>query len=152
MDFTGGVLFIFLFFIFIDCIRDMQTLVIPANKNKIETVLTVISTIILLSITYLFASRWYHYIIGILGASIPILSWKRKGINNKGFRSIARLGYWSNWNNLKKVEVSLGNQIKVTFHNRYLHYDTHYYEKEDYNEIITLLHENMPDVNLFCSK
>ncbi|MFZ7119884.1 MAG: hypothetical protein ACOWWH_02890 [Eubacteriaceae bacterium] len=145
MDFFGGIIFIFLLLIIIECIRDIRNLIISAEKQKIDIVIVLISTVILLSITYLYANTWFHNIIGILGASIPIIGWASKGITTKGFRSIARLGYWTNWNNLKKVQVTIENKIKVTFYNRYLQYDIHYYKKDDYNRIITLLRENLAD-------
>lgn len=72
------------------------------------------------------------------------MSWARKGVTLKGFNSIRGFGRTGSWNNLKNVQVSLKDYVKVSFITRNSFENIHYYKKENYDRIITLLLENLP--------
>jgi hypothetical protein len=142
----GGLVFVFFIIIIVDCLNDIRGLIIPARKQTLEIIFLVMGSMVILGITYLYAKTWFHIILGILGVVYLILSWSKKGITRKGFNSIRNIGYFGfgSWNNLKSVQVSLKNDVMVSFINRRSYEDIHYYKIEDYNRIITLLLENLP--------
>lgn len=86
----------------------------------------------------------FLYLLGLLGMIILLLTLRRRGISSKGFRGGRGLT-WANLNRLNSVKVSRREKdIRVDFTGRYLSYDTQYYEKEDYQRIISILQENVP--------
>lgn len=137
----SGLIFLFFIIIILDCFNDIRGLIITARKQKIDIIFLVIGSAVLLGITYLYAKTWFHNILGVLGVLILILSWARRGITRKGFNSIKGFGS-GNWKTLKNVQVSLKNEVKVSFINSSRE-DIHYYKVEDYDRIITLLLENL---------
>ena len=139
----NGLIFIFFIIMIVDCIKDIRDLIIPARKQTLDIIFLVISITVILGITYLYANTWVHIILGILGSVFLILTWAKKGITRKGFNSIRYFGS-GKWNNLKNVQVSLKNDVKVSFIERASYEDIHYYKIEDYDRIITLLLENLP--------
>ncbi|MGH4120338.1 hypothetical protein [Clostridium sp.] len=139
----GGLIFLFFIIIIVDCIKDIRDLIIPARKQTMDIIFLVISIMVILEITYLYAKTWVHIILGILGVVSLILTWAKKGITRKGFNTIRYFGS-GKWNNLKNVQVSLKNDVKVSFIERASYEDIHYYKIEDYDRIITLLLENLP--------
>ncbi|MGK0465979.1 hypothetical protein [Clostridium sp.] len=140
----GGLIFVFFIIIILDCLNDIRGLIIPARKQTVEIIFLVIGSMFILGVTYLYAKTWVHIILGILGAAFLILSWARKGITLKGFNAIRGFGRAGNWNNLKNVQVSLENHVRVSFTTCNLSENIHYYKEDDYDRIITLLLENLP--------
>lgn len=141
MDY-GWLIFLFFIIKIVTCIIDIRDLIIPASKKTIEIVALIISSAILLGITYIYGKTWAHDILGVLGVFILILPWLSRGITSKGFRSI-RVGRSGNWNKLKEVHVFLKKDVKVSFIDGKLNEDIHHYKKEDYDKIITLLLEHL---------
>ena len=143
MDTKGIFIILALTAIIIIYLKDIKELIIPTKKSKLEIATVVISTIVIIGIMYLYGETWFHYLIGFLGIIFMIVTLPRRGITIKGFRSNRGI-YWGNWNKLKSVGVTMNKDVKVHFTGRYLYWDTHCYRKEDYEEIITILQENLP--------
>lgn len=139
----GGLIFVFFIITILYCLNDIRGLIIPARKQTVEIIFIVIGSMFLMGVTYLYGKTWVHIIIGILGTAFFILSWARKGITLKGFNVIRGIRSGS-WDNVKNVQVSLGNYVKVSFITRNLNENIHYYKQEDYDRIITLLLEHLP--------
>ena len=141
----GGIIFLLFTIGIADCLKDIRALLIPTKKQKTEIVLLLIGSLFIMAITYLYAKSWFHYILGILGTAYLILSWARIGITAKGFNSLRGYGSPGKWNRLRRVHVSLKNNVRVSFIRRNYYEDIHYYDSEDYDIIVTLLLENLPD-------
>jgi hypothetical protein len=139
----GGLIFIFFIIAILYCLNDIRGLIIPAIKQTVEIIFIVIGSMFLMGGTYLYAKTWVHIILGILGTALFILSWARIGITLKWFNAVRGFGRVGSWANLKNVQVSLGNYVKVSFITRNLNENIHYYKKEDYDRIINLLLENL---------
>lgn len=144
MDLTGGLFLVGFIVIIIIYIKDIRNLIIPTRKKVAEIVLVIIGTILLLGITYVYGKTLLHIIVGILGAVSLILSFARQGITDKGFRGIQGLGCYGNWNELKAVHISVKRDVRVSFIHRNFKEDIHYYRKEDYVKIITLVYKHLP--------
>ena len=142
MDIQG--IFIFLGFtaIIILYLKDIKEIIIPTKKSKLEIIGIIISVVIIFLITYLYGRNWFHYVVGFLGVMPIILVLPRRGITSKGFRSVKGI-YWGNWNKLRSVHVTKNKDVRIYFTGRYLSYDTHYYNIEDYDRIINILQENV---------
>ena len=142
MDTKVIAIFLALIAIIIIYLKDIREIIIPTKKSKLEIITVIISVIVISMITYLYAKNWFHYLIGFLGVVLMIVPLPRRGITSKGFHSIRGV-YWGNWNKLKSVHVTMNKDVKVDFTGRYRTWETHYYEKEDYYKIITILKNNI---------
>jgi len=140
-----GVLIFFLvcIMLIVGLIKQIRALIIPARKKTIEIIFMAIACMIILGITYLYAKTWYNSILGILGAVILVLSWARQGIAPKGFCSVRGLWGYETWDTLIEVQVSLQNDVRVSFITKILNENIQYYKKEDYDKIIDLLLEHL---------
>ncbi|MBU3228190.1 hypothetical protein [Clostridium algidicarnis] len=74
-----------------------------------------------------------------------VLTLAGKGIMSRGFRSVRGLGSYGNWDKLLEVRVSKEKDIRVGFIHKNLNEDIHHYKKEDYDRIITLFREHLPN-------
>lgn len=143
MEAKGIFIFLALTAIIILYLKDIREIIIPAKKLKLEIITVIVSVIVIIGIMYLYGKTWFHYLVGFLAALFMIITLPRRGITSKGFRSIRGI-YWGNWNKLKSVRVTTKKDVRVYFTGRYLYWDTHYYDKDDYDKIITILQENLP--------
>ncbi|GEM_PF-1006002 len=143
MDIIGILIFFGIIAINIDYINDIRGLIIPTRKKATEIILMVMGTTVLLVITYFYAKTLMHNIIGILGAISLILSFSRQGITYKGFRSIRGLRYSGNWDKLKSVHIYIKSDVIMSIIHQNFSEDVHYYRKEDYDKIITLMNKHL---------
>ncbi|MBB6698370.1 hypothetical protein [Clostridium algidicarnis] len=145
MDIVSGLVFLCIIGVSLYYLMEIKDLIIPTKKSIGEIISTVIGTMVILSITYFYAKTWIHIIIGVLGAISLVLTLARKGITSKGFRSVRGLGNYGNWNKLLEVRVSVEKDIRVGFIHKNLNEDIHHYKKRDYDRIITLFREHLPN-------
>ncbi|MBU3204873.1 hypothetical protein [Clostridium algidicarnis] len=145
MDIVSGLGLLCIIGVNLYYLMDIKDLIIPIKKSIGEIISIVIGTMVILSITYFYAKTWIHIIIGVLGAVSLVLTLARKGITSKGFRSVRGLGNYGNWNKLLEVRVSVEKDVRVVFIHKNLNEDIHHYKKEDYDRIITLFREHLPN-------
>ncbi len=145
MDIVSGLVFFCIIIVDLYYLMEIKDLIIQTKKNIGEIIFLVIGTMVILSITYFYAKTWIHTIIGVLGAISLVLTLARKGITSKGFRSVRGLGNYGNWNKLIEVRVSVEKDVRVAFIHNNLNGDIHHYKKEDYDRIITLFREHLPN-------
>lgn len=121
------------------CLKD---LIIPTRKKIGEIMVLMAGVIVILGITHLKAKVWIHYLLGILGAILLVLSIFRAGITSKGISYTRSFyGFLVSWDKLKSVQVYLDDDVKVSFSGH--GYTTLYFRKDDYNKILSLLREHL---------
>lgn len=142
MDILGVFISLVLGAMIILYLKNIREIIIPAKKSKFEIAVVILSVIIIFFITYFLGNHWGHYLIGFLGIVLMLVTLPRRGITSKGFRSIRGIN-WGNWERLNSVRVTKDDDIKVYFTGRFTSYDYHYYDKNDYYEIISILEKNV---------
>ncbi|MBU3197223.1 hypothetical protein KPL28_12970 [Clostridium algidicarnis] len=145
MDIVSGLVLFCIIGVNLYYLMEIKDLIIPTKKNIGEIISIVIVTMVILSITYFYAKTWIHTMIGVLGAVSLVLTLAGKGIMSRGFRSVRGLGSYGNWDKLLEVRVSKEKDIRVGFIHKNLNEDIHHYKKEDYDRIITLFREHLPN-------
>lgn len=126
-------------------LKDFNNLIIPAKKKNTDMIVLAIGVLLIIGITYVYGQTWLHYTVGILGAIMFVISVVRRGITSKGFIVAVELSIFGNWGMVEKVEVRVNDEIRVTINRRYgIRKEVHYYEKEDYDRINSLLSKHLP--------
>lgn len=134
---------ILLLMILLKQLNYIKKLLIPIRKSYIETIFVLIGVIIVISITYFYANKWIHYIIGILASSTYVCMWIKQGINSKGFVSMYRYKETISWNEIEKVIVTSSKDVKVKLFGNFME-QTFHFKNDDYEKVLTFLKENLP--------
>lgn len=124
-------------------------LIIKARKNKIDTIVFVLTLFSLIRIIYFYAKTYSHYIIGILAIINITFMWMNSGITKKGFSSMkCGLGI-RKWDKISKITF---------LHKAYLHKDyikviltgnfktreeVFYFDKKEYTKIMDIKREKL---------
>lgn len=120
----------------------MKELLIPTKKSIGQVITIVIGVIVLLGITYLYASTWIHYILGVLGILVFVFSLFKAGITSKGFSyTRSYIGFLAPWDKIKNVYVSREKDVTLYFsgHGSY----ELCFRKEDYDQIMNILKQKL---------
>lgn len=142
MDIISALILFGFIMVIIFYLNNIRDIIIPTTKSRVEIITIVISMIITLFITFYFGMSIFHYIIGILGTSILALGLFRRGITQNGFQSMRGINS-GNWDKITTVKVEQKEQIKISFTTTSMFYDVQYYAKEDYDEILDILLDNI---------
>ena len=142
MDIIEAIILLGFISIIIRYIMDARELIITTKKRKTEIIGLSIGTIIILWLMYKYAGSILHYIVGVLGIIILILSIFRLGITSKGFKPNRRGPITWTWDKISSVHIIIKKDIKIEFYSKGTS-DIHVYKKEDYDRIMEILRENL---------
>lgn len=142
MDIREIIVFVGFVFIIIRYILDIRELIIHTKKRKIEIMTLPIITIVILRIMFKYANSIVHYILGILGIVVILLSVFRLGITPKGFKGRKRGAFTWTWDKISSVHIIIKNDVKIEYYKKDTS-DIHIYKKEDYDRIMEILRENI---------
>ena len=156
-DIGGRIIFLFFAALILLNVADLRDLIIPAKHKTFEKVLVAIGSGAILGIAATYGQTSLDYILGITGAMAFVLGMLKRGISPIGFNvikgfNVKYMGAF--WNNVKKIEITLQADVKVliTTGRYWPHYrEIHYYNKEDYDRIITLLLEHVPREKVYIN-
>jgi hypothetical protein len=143
MDIQGIFLSLALIGVIIFSFKNIREIIIPAQKSKFEISAVIIGVVILLFFIYFMGKNWMHYLVGFLGILLMLLLLPQRGITAKGIRSIQILN-WGKWQHLNRVHVVREDDIKIYFTGKFMVHRRQYYDKENFEEIIEILEENLP--------
>ncbi len=144
MNITNLVIPLFFISIILKQLRYMKELIIPTRKSYVEILTILFAVIILMCIMYFYANIWIHYVTGILGIFMFISMWLKEGINSKGFISMYRYKDIILWNEIEKVIIISSKNVKIKVSGGFMQ-QTFNFKKSDYDNIITILKENLPN-------
>lgn len=142
MDIVDAIILLGFISIIIRYIMDIRELIIPIKRRKTEIIGLSIGTMVILWLMYKYAGLISHYIIGILGIIILILSVFRLGMTSNGFKVNKKGVLTWNWDKISSVHIIIKNDIKIEFYRKGTS-DIHVYKKEDYDRIMEILRENL---------
>lgn len=120
----------------------VNQLVIKTEKRTINTILLIIGIVVLFYITYAYATTFIHYLLGLLGTILYIVSYLKNGITSKGFASCYRCLYFVPWNKVQEVHIKQGKSIKISYLGNGSS-NKLYFKEKDYDKIIEILSENL---------
>ena len=143
MDEIGLIIALILLGTIVIYLKDIRDRIIPAKLSSLErtTILTSILAVIVL--TFSLGNTAIHYVVGVLGGMVSFLNMQRRGITTKGFRG-TRGFRWGNWKLLKSVHVSKNEKaVRIQVTGRFNYYDVQYYEKEYFDQIVSILQDNV---------
>ncbi len=120
----------------------VNQLVIKTEKRTIDTILLIIGIVVLFCITYAYATTSIHYLLGLLGTILYIVSYFKNGITSKGFVSCYRCLYFVPWNKVQEVHIKQGKSIKISYLGNGSS-NKLYFKEKDYDKIIEILSENL---------
>ena len=121
---------------------DIKKLIIPTKKRKIEVIGLTIGSIVILGTMFKHANSIVHFILGILGIVVILLSVFRLGITPKGFKGRKRGAFTWTWDKISSVHIIIKNDLKIEYYRKDTS-DIHIYKKEDYDRIMEILRENI---------
>lgn len=139
------ILSIFFILMIIKEIRKLIKLVIKTRKTTMEIIFLIIGIGVLFYITYKYAKTTIHYLIGILGIILYVVSYLSCGINSNGFSDIHRGANFTPWSAIDKIQINIGKNTKLIYSGRDFSYNM-YFENEDSDEIAKFLNEKLPKV------
>lgn len=120
----------------------VNQLVIKTQKKIIETILLIIGIGVLFYITYAYASTPKHYLLGILGGILYIISYLKEGVTSKGFVSLYRSLQFIPWDKVEEVHINKGENIKISYSGNG-NSNKLYFKNEDYDRIMEILSDNI---------
>lgn len=135
---------ILFFIITIKQIKYIKNLIIPIKKRNIEIFIVLLSVIIFMVITYVYAYTFMHYLTCTLGILMFISMWLKQGITSKGFISMYRYKEVILWNEIKKVKITCSNDITIKLSGNF-NSQTFYFNKCEYDKIIDLFKNNLSE-------
>ncbi|SFB43426.1 hypothetical protein [Clostridium frigidicarnis] len=122
----------------------IKGLLIATRKSLIEIVTVVLAIIIFIGITYIYGNSLIHYITGGLGVFMFISMWVKQGISVKGFISMYKYKDVISWEEIDKVILISSKDINVKLLGGFMG-QTFHFKKSDYDKIITILKERLPN-------
>ncbi|MCW3490384.1 hypothetical protein [Dethiobacter alkaliphilus] len=126
-------------------LNDLKNLIIPAKKKSTDMIIVTFGLLLILGVTFLYGQTWFHYTLGVLGAITFVLSVFTRGVTAKGFLFAVEPGIFGYWGLVENVKVEMSEEVCVTINRRYgMRKEVHYYEKEDYDKVSSLLSEYLP--------
>ncbi|WP_291579697.1 hypothetical protein [Clostridium sp. UBA6640] len=131
---------LFFMSIIIQRLKRMKEIIIQTRKKYVEIA---IALIVFITITYLYANTWIHYVIGILGSLMFVTMWLAQGITSEGFISMYTYKERILWNEIEKIIVIKSKDIKIKLSGGFMQ-QTFYFKKSDYDKVITILEEKLP--------
>ncbi len=136
----GIVLMISFIFMIITKVHQIHELVIPQKKNPLEIIL---SEMVFITIIFLYAHTWFHYLFGFLGMVMFITMWLAQGITKHGFLSMYRYKKRISWDEIQKVIVHLSKKVKVTVSGGFMQ-QSFYFKDVDGDKILAVLKKELP--------
>lgn len=131
---------LFFLSIIIRRLKRMKEIIIQTRKKYVQIA---IALIVFITITYLYASTWIHYVIGVLGILMFVTIWLAQGITSEGFISMYTYKERILWNEIEKIIVIKSKDIKIKLSGAFMQ-QTFYFKKSDYDKVITILEEKLP--------
>lgn len=126
--------------IIIQRLKRMKEIVIQTRKKYVEIIIVLI---VFITITYLYANTWIHYVIGILAILMFATMWLAQGITSEGFISMYKYKEKIPWDEIENVVVINSKDIKIKLSGSFMQ-QTFYFKKSDYDKVIIILKEKLP--------
>ncbi|KGI39980.1 hypothetical protein [Clostridium tetani] len=139
------ILFILIIIMIIKEIRILIKLVIKTKKTAMEIIFLIAGIGVLFYITYKYAQTPIHYLLGVLGITLYVVSYLTTGITSSGIASLYRGAKFVSWNKIDKVQINIGKSTKIIYSGSSFS-NSMYFKNEDSDKIIKFLNEKLPDV------
>ena len=127
--------------IIIQRLKRIKKIIIQTRKKYVEVI---IASIVFITITYLYANTWVHYMIGILAIVMFVTMWLAQGVTSEGFISMYKYKEKITWDEIENVIVIKSKDIKIKLSGRFFMQQTFYFKKSDYDKVIIILKEKLP--------
>lgn len=126
--------------IIIQRLKRMKEILIQTRKKYVEIIIV---SIVFITITYLYANTWIHYVIGILAILMFVTMWLAQGVTSEGFISMYKYKEKISWDQIENVIVIKSKDIKIKLSGSFMQ-QTFYFKKSDYDKVIIILKEKLP--------
>lgn len=121
----------------------IRMLKVPAKKSIFEIALIVLGIFGFVLLTFYYTTEYIHYLICVLGIVTFIFIWIKPGITGKGMIMNIQGKELYSWSEIKKVEISKTDFVKVTyFKNSGAKIIAQKFDINDYEQIINILQNN----------
>ena len=121
----------------------MRMLKIPTKKGVLEIASIILGILVFVSLTFYYATEYIHYLICVLAIVTFVFLWVKQGITDTGMVMHIRGKELYSWSEIKKVEISKTDFVKVTyFKDSGARIISQKFESKNYNQIIHVLQKN----------
>lgn len=120
----------------------IKELVIPTKKTYWDGMLVMMIILMFIVITLIYGKQLIHYFTGILAIVYIILEFFKQGISNDGIIIMERGKGIYNWEELSKVEIKKGKNIKVTYLGKEGLIVTHKFSLDKYKKLVDMFISN----------
>jgi len=121
----------------------IRTIEVPVKKSISEIALFTLGIFVFVLLTIYSTKEYIHYLIGVFGVVAFIFIWIKLGITNTGVTTNARGKKVYLWSEIKNVEISRKNCVKVVYFNKLgAKIFEQKYETKKYERIVSLLQKN----------
>ncbi|MDY0235891.1 MAG: hypothetical protein RBR71_07660 [Gudongella sp.] len=121
----------------------IRTIKVPVKKSIAEIALFTLGIFAFVLLTIYSTKEYIHYLIGVFGVVAFILIWIKLGITDTGVITNARGKKVFLWSEIKNVEISRKDFVKVVYFNKLgAKIFEQKYEIKKHEQIVSLLQKN----------
>lgn len=110
------IMILLFFLIFVKQIVLIKKLLVPTKKSTLEKIVVTAGVLVLLCITYLFASTFLDYLFAILAITTMLAMFYKQGITGDGLTVLSRGLETYSWEKLGYAKIEEKNVLMITYY------------------------------------
>lgn len=143
MDFLSVIAPCLIISVSIHEIKLWKSVVIKANRSKLEILSVCVGIVVLSILTILFAKNLLHYLMFPLGVMFILTDVWKQGISKNGLLIVARGKEFYQWAEIHHVEMTIKDKVKIDYFTKSnSKIATQIYSLDSFDAIMTLFGRN----------